>query len=59
VEDSGNGLRSAAAAGTIVIAIPNREFPPDDDALALASEVLESIDQLTVGRVNQAAATAT
>ena len=59
VEDSGNGLRSAAAAGTTVIAIPNREFPPGDDALGLAAAVLESIDQLTVERVRQAAAAAT
>jgi HAD superfamily hydrolase (TIGR01509 family) len=56
VEDSGNGLRSAAAAGTTVIAIPNREFPPDDDALALAAEVLDSIEELTPARIKQAAA---
>src|SRR5436305_9285299 len=36
VEDSSNGLRSAAAAGMAVVAIPNREFPPAEDALALA-----------------------
>jgi len=48
VEDSSNGLRSAAAAGLRVIAIPNREFPPDPDALGLADRVLASIDELTV-----------
>jgi HAD superfamily hydrolase (TIGR01509 family) len=48
VEDSSNGLRSAAAAGLRVIAIPNREFAPDPDALALADTVLASIDELTV-----------
>ena len=47
VEDSSNGLRSAAAAGMVVIAIPNREFPPADDALALADLVLDSIGELT------------
>jgi HAD superfamily hydrolase (TIGR01509 family) len=47
VEDSTNGLRSAAAAGMRVVALPNREFPPDDDALALASLVLGSLDELT------------
>ncbi len=47
VEDSGNGLRSAAAAGMVVIAIPNREFPPAEDALALADLVLGSIAELT------------
>ena len=47
VEDSGNGLRSAAAAGMLVIALPNREFPPEPDALALADLVIDSLDQLT------------
>jgi HAD superfamily hydrolase (TIGR01509 family) len=37
IEDSSNGIRSAAAAGMLVIAIPNREFPPLPDALALAA----------------------
>jgi HAD superfamily hydrolase (TIGR01509 family) len=47
IEDSSNGLRSAAAAGAAVVAIPNREFPPDPDALALADAVLGSIEELT------------
>jgi HAD superfamily hydrolase (TIGR01509 family) len=47
IEDSSNGLRSAAAAGMGVVAIPNREFPPDPDALALAGVVLGSIEELT------------
>jgi HAD superfamily hydrolase (TIGR01509 family) len=47
VEDSSNGLRSAAAAGMAVVAIPNREFPPAKDALGLADAVLESIEELT------------
>jgi HAD superfamily hydrolase (TIGR01509 family) len=47
IEDSSNGLRSAAAAGMGVVAIPNREFPPDPDALALADAVLGSIEELT------------
>jgi HAD superfamily hydrolase (TIGR01509 family) len=41
VEDSSNGLRAAAAAGMRVVAVPNRAFPPDEDALALAAVVLE------------------
>jgi HAD superfamily hydrolase (TIGR01509 family) len=49
VEDSTNGLRAAAAAGALVVALPNREFPPDPDALALAAVVLESLDELTPG----------
>jgi beta-phosphoglucomutase-like phosphatase (HAD superfamily) len=47
VEDSANGLRSAAAAGMVVVALPNREFPPSEHALALASLVLRSLDGLT------------
>jgi HAD superfamily hydrolase (TIGR01509 family) len=47
VEDSTNGLRAAAAAGMKVVAFPNREFPPADDALALASVVLGSLDELS------------
>jgi HAD superfamily hydrolase (TIGR01509 family) len=39
IEDSGNGIRSAHAAGLFVIAIPNRQFPPAPEALALADVV--------------------
>jgi hypothetical protein len=34
-----------------VIAIPNRDFPPEPDALALAAVVLDSLEQLTPERV--------
>ena len=37
IEDSSNGLRSAAAAGMTVVAVPNAAFPPDEDALELAA----------------------
>jgi HAD superfamily hydrolase (TIGR01509 family) len=50
VEDSAAGIRAAAAAGMRVIAIPNRLYPPADDALALADAVLDSIHDLP-GRV--------
>lgn len=46
VEDSANGIRSAAAAGMKVVAIPNREFPPDDEALGLTAGVLGSLFEL-------------
>jgi HAD superfamily hydrolase (TIGR01509 family) len=46
IEDSSNGLRAAAAAGMLVVALPNREFPPEADALALAAVVLDSLDEL-------------
>jgi HAD superfamily hydrolase (TIGR01509 family) len=48
IEDSHNGILSAAAAGMRVIAIPNREFPPGEEALAAAAEVLPSLAELTV-----------
>src|SRR2546423_3392991 len=47
IEDSSNGLRSASAAGYRVVAIPQPAYPPDPDALALASVRLESLDALT------------
>jgi HAD superfamily hydrolase (TIGR01509 family) len=47
IEDSGNGIRSAHAAGMRVLAIPNRRYPPPDDALALADVVLVSSAELT------------
>jgi HAD superfamily hydrolase (TIGR01509 family) len=46
VEDSTNGLRAAAAAGMRVIALPNRAFPPAEDALGLADVVIGSLDEL-------------
>src|SRR3954453_14974125 len=46
VEDSANGIRSAAAAGITVVAIPNRDFPPDAEALGLAAAVLPSLSDL-------------
>jgi HAD superfamily hydrolase (TIGR01509 family) len=46
VEDSTNGIRSAAAAGMRVIAIPNPDFPPSHEALALAGDSLGSLTQL-------------
>ena len=47
VEDSANGLRSAAAAGCQVIAVPHPRYPPGPDALALARVVLTSLTDLT------------
>jgi HAD superfamily hydrolase (TIGR01509 family) len=47
VEDSHNGILAASAAGLRVVAIPNREFPPGQAALAAADVVLGSLDELT------------
>jgi HAD superfamily hydrolase (TIGR01509 family) len=47
VEDSASGIRAGDAAGMTVVAIPNRDFPPDRESLKLAAEVLDSLDELT------------
>jgi HAD superfamily hydrolase (TIGR01509 family) len=47
IEDSSNGIRSAAAAGMKVIAVPHEAFPPADDALALTAAVVRSLDEVT------------
>jgi beta-phosphoglucomutase-like phosphatase (HAD superfamily) len=50
--DTRNGILSASAAGMRVIAVPNPEFPPGEDALA-AARVLPSIKELTVDSVEE------
>jgi HAD superfamily hydrolase (TIGR01509 family) len=52
IEDSHNGILSAAAARMRVIAIPNRAFPPGPEALDAASNVLVSLDELTADGVD-------
>jgi len=44
VEDSANGIRAASAAHMRVVAIPNRDYPPGDEALALADHVASDHD---------------
>jgi HAD superfamily hydrolase (TIGR01509 family) len=51
IEDSGNGLRAAHAAGMRVIAIPNRRYPPPAEAIALADVRLDSLDDLSLEAV--------
>jgi HAD superfamily hydrolase (TIGR01509 family) len=51
VEDSSNGLRSAAAAGLTVIAVPHPKYPPAPDAIKAARLVLGDLDELTVEAV--------
>jgi HAD superfamily hydrolase (TIGR01509 family) len=46
VEDSANGIRSAAAAGMTVVAIPNAHFPPQAEALAEADFVIRGLAEL-------------
>ncbi len=47
IEDSGNGIRALKAAGMRAIAIPQAQFMPKAEVLALADVRLEKIDQLT------------
>jgi HAD superfamily hydrolase (TIGR01509 family) len=51
VEDSTNGLRSAAAAGLQVIAVPHPRYPPEPAALHAARLVLTGLAGLTVQAV--------
>nr|WP_279388408.1 HAD family phosphatase [Tamaricihabitans halophyticus] len=52
VEDSSNGLRAAAAAGMTVLAIPNPQYPPAEDALALATFASSEHDKIREFLVN-------
>jgi HAD superfamily hydrolase (TIGR01509 family) len=54
VEDSHGGIRAAKAAGMRVLAYPNPTYPPDEQALALADVVLDSLDELTPDLVDAA-----
>jgi HAD superfamily hydrolase (TIGR01509 family) len=56
VEDSSNGLRSAAAARLRVVAVPQPRYPPEPDALARASLVVPSLSGLTTDAVAALAA---
>jgi HAD superfamily hydrolase (TIGR01509 family) len=47
VEDSHNGILSAKAAGMRVVAVPNPHFRPDEEALAHADVLIESLARLT------------
>jgi HAD superfamily hydrolase (TIGR01509 family) len=51
IEDSTNGIRSAHAAEMAVIAVPNRDFPPDPEAVRLADLTLDSLEELSPDRV--------
>jgi HAD superfamily hydrolase (TIGR01509 family) len=52
VEDSSNGLRSAAAAGYQVIAVPQPKYPPAPDALTGTRLVLPDLTALTTSAVS-------
>jgi HAD superfamily hydrolase (TIGR01509 family) len=52
VEDSANGLRSAAAAGMWVVAVPNRRYPPPPEVVRQADLVLTDLRQLTPAAID-------
>jgi HAD superfamily hydrolase (TIGR01509 family) len=51
VEDSSNGVRSAAAAGMPVVAVPSHRYPLDPDARQRATLVLDTLAELTAERL--------
>lgn len=51
IEDSTNGIRSAAAAGLHVVVIPNRQYPPSAELLSRADMVLPNLDELAVEKL--------
>lgn len=53
IEDSSNGLRSAHAAGLLVIALPHPAFPPAEDALALARACVGELGGLTAELIDK------
>jgi HAD superfamily hydrolase (TIGR01509 family) len=46
IEDSANGIRSAAGAGMTVVAMPNVHFPPGPEALSQAEFLISALDEL-------------
>jgi HAD superfamily hydrolase (TIGR01509 family) len=55
VEDSSNGVRSAAAAGMSVIAVPHDQYPLDEDAHDRAALVVTGVEMVTADAVRSAA----
>jgi HAD superfamily hydrolase (TIGR01509 family) len=53
VEDSANGLRSAAAAGMWVVAVPNRRYPPPAELVQAADLVLTNLRELSPAAIER------
>jgi HAD superfamily hydrolase (TIGR01509 family) len=53
VEDSANGLRSAAAAGMWVVAVHNRRYPPPAELVQAADLALTEVRQLTPAAIER------
>jgi beta-phosphoglucomutase-like phosphatase (HAD superfamily) len=48
IEDSSNGVRSAADAGMAVVAVPQAAYPLDGGAAGRTTQILSTLDSLTV-----------
>ena len=59
VEDSTNGVRSAHAAGMVVICVPPAFHPPAADVQALAAAVLGTLDELDAALLERLAPSGT
>ena len=57
IEDSHGGIRSAKAAGMLVIAIPNQRYPPGNAALAHADLAIGTLAELTPDLIGSLCAT--
>lgn len=53
VEDSTNGVRSAAAAGMRVVAVPHASYPLESDAERAAARIIANITELTEELVDE------
>ena len=53
IEDSSNGIQAAAAAGMLVVAVPQPDYAPGADALSLADVVLPSLGELNVNTLTK------
>ncbi|MEZ5074140.1 MAG: HAD family phosphatase [Solirubrobacterales bacterium] len=55
IEDSANGIRAAATAGMVVVAVPNPHYPPGAEALALTAATVATPGELTADLVERVA----
>jgi HAD superfamily hydrolase (TIGR01509 family) len=54
IEDSANGIRAGIAAGMSVVAVPNRDFPPEQEVLDLATLVIDRVSEVTNAVIEKA-----
>jgi len=56
IEDSSAGIRAAVVAGMGVVAIPNREYPPEPEVVRGADVVLDSLEALDAEAIERGGA---